>query len=114
MPSMQRLDQWLAGYQLPAPTDPLFSIELANLEVLRSFYALLALTGEEADPVSAVRRHLPDFPDFPLRGSATGPLVALGVARPRGPVAELKRQLLESLSAEQAAEYLVINEQSLV
>ena len=107
---MQRLEQWLAGYRLPAAADPLYAIELANLDLLRSFYALLALTGAAPDPVAAVRAHVPDFPDFPTTGLPTQALVILGVARARGPLVDLKRQLLEELTPEQAAEYLSISD----
>ena len=107
---MQRLEEWLAGYRLPDSTDPLYDLELAHLDMLRSFYALLCVTGEAPDPVSAVRTHLPDFPSFPLSGSPTEPLRVLGVARPTGPVVELKERLLDGLTAEQAAEYLTLAE----
>ena len=104
----QRLEQWLSGYRLPDADDPLYEIEVANLDILRSFYALLAVTTQAPDPLSAVREHLPDFPAFPLSGSPTDPLIALGVARKSGPLVELKQRLQESLTAEQAAEYLVL------
>jgi hypothetical protein len=107
---MQRLEEWLSGYRLPPAGDPLHAVEAANLDVLRSFYALLALTGEEADPLSAVRRHVPDFPSFPLSGAPTDALVVLGVARSRGPLVELKARLQEQLTPEQAAEYLTLLE----
>lgn len=107
---MQRLEEWLAGYRLPDSADPLYEVEASHLDILRSFYALLCVTGEAADPVSAVRAHLPEFPDFPLSGSPTEPLRILGVARPTGPVAELKERLLEGLTAEQAAAYLTLAE----
>lgn len=107
---MQRLEQWLAGYRLPDRSDPLYEIEAGNLDLLRSFYALLCVTGESADPIAAVRSHVSDFPDFPLSGSPTDPLLILGVARPRGPLVELKKRLLDGLTPEQAAEYLVLVE----
>lgn len=107
---MQRLDRWLAGYRLPDGDDPLYEIEAGNLELLRSFYALLCLTSQAPDPVSAVRDHLSDFPDFPLSGSPTDPLLILGVARASGPLVDLKKRLLEGLTAEQAAEYLMLVE----
>ncbi len=107
---MQRLEEWLAGYRLPDPSDPLYEMEVGNLDLLRSFYALLCVTGEASDPVAAVRSHLSDFPDFPLSGSPTDPLLILGVARPSGPLVDLKKRLLEGLTAEQAAEYLVLVE----
>lgn len=105
---MQRLERWLAGYRLPPAEDPLHRVEAANLEVLRSFYALLALTGAESDPVAAVRSHIPDFPDFALQGSPTDALLVLGVARPRGALVDLKRKLQEQLTPEQAAAYLTL------
>lgn len=107
---MQRLEHWLAGYRLPDAADPLYDIEVANLDLLRSFYALLALTTDAPDPISAIRHHLPDFPNFPLSGSPTDPLLVLGVARPRGPVVDLKERLRDNLTPEQAAEYLVLTD----
>lgn len=107
---MQRLEQWLAGYRLPDAADPEYSIEVAHFDLLRSFYALLCLTGAAPDPLSAVRAHLSDFPDFPLSGSPTDALVVLGVARPTGPVVELKKRLLDALTPEQAAEYLALTD----
>ncbi|MBS2034889.1 hypothetical protein JST97_07870 [bacterium] len=105
---MQRLERWMAGYRLPPVGDPLHEVESANLEVLRSFYALLAVTGQEPDPLTAVRAHFPDFPEFALDGSPSEALVVLGVARPRGPLVDLKARLQEQLSPEQAAEYLTL------
>lgn len=105
---MQRLEHWLSGYRLPDAADPLYDVEAANLDLLRSFYALLAVTTDAPDPLSALREHLPNFPAFPLSGSPTDPLIALGVARKSGPVVDLKQRLQESLTAEQAAEYLVL------
>lgn len=107
---MQRLEQWLSGYRLPDADDPLYSVEVSNLELLRSFYALLAITTPADDPLTALRQHLPDFPAFPLTGSPTDPLVALGVARRSGPVVDLKHRLQQNLTADQAAEYLVLSE----
>ncbi len=107
---MQRLEGWLAGYRLPPAGDPLYEVELANLDVLRSFYALLAVTGNEPDPLTAVRAHVPDFPAFPLSGTPTEALVVLGVARRSGPLVDLKTRLQEGLTPEQAAEYLTLLE----
>lgn len=110
---MQRLKEWLAGYRLPDAQQPLYAVELANLDILRSFYALLALTGQAADPVAAVREHVPDFVAFPLSGLPSDALIVLGVARPAGPLVDVQQRLLAGLSAEQAAEYLRVCEQSL-
>ncbi|MFN8611389.1 MAG: hypothetical protein U0931_27840 [Vulcanimicrobiota bacterium] len=105
---MQRLERWLAGYRLPGADDPLFQVESDNLELLRAFYALLAMTGEEADPIKAVRAHIPDFPAFALEGSPTDALLVLGVGRASGPLVELKARLQQQLTPEQAAEYLTL------
>ena len=110
---MQRLKEWLAGYRLPDPQQPLYAVELANLDILRSFYALLALTGQQRDPVAAVREHISDFAAFPLSGLPSEALIVLGVARPTGPLADLQQRLLAGLSAQQAAEYLQACEESL-
>ncbi|MBX3169669.1 MAG: hypothetical protein KF760_19860 [Candidatus Eremiobacteraeota bacterium] len=106
---MQRLEQWLSGYRLPDRGDPLYEVEAAHLDLLRGFYALLCVTGDAPDPITAVRAHLSDFPDFPLTGSPTDPLLVLGVARPGGAVVDLKNRLLAQLTPEQAAEYLVLS-----
>lgn len=107
---MQRLEDWLAGYRLPDQADPHYEIEVVHLGILRAFYALLCLTGDSTDPLSAVRRHLPDFPEFPLHGSPSEALRVLGVARVTGPLVDLKNRLLDGLTAEQAAQYLVLSE----
>ena len=107
---MQRLEDWLAGYRLPHPADPLYEIEAAHLGILRAFFALLCLTGDSNDPLSAVRSHVPDFPDFPRNGAPSDALRVLGVARPSGPLVDLKNHLLDRLTAEQAAQFLVLSE----
>jgi hypothetical protein len=108
---VDKLEPWLANYQLPEPGHPLHPVERANLGLLRSFFGLLALTTPASDPLQAVRVHLPDFPDFPLRGAPSGALHILGLGRAQGPLLELSRQLRQTLSAEQARDYLLAIEE---
>lgn len=103
---MERLDAWLSGCTLPPPNDPRYEIESANLDILRAFLALLVVTGDAPDPVSAVRAHCPDLEAFPLQGPPSRMLAALGVARPSGPLVDLGERLRATLTPAQAAAYL--------
>ena len=105
------LERWLMGYRLPDLDDPLVEVEAADLEILKLFYSLLLVTAPAppADPVSALRAHLPDFPTFPIFGRPSDALVVLGVARPTGPARELQDRLLESLTPEQSTLMLILS-----
>lgn len=104
------LQRWLMGYRLPPADDPLFEVEVADLEILKLFFSLLLVSAPTPpfDPVSAVRAHLPDFPSFPLFGLPSEALIVLGIARPSGPGKALQDRLQEGLSAEQAANLLIL------
>lgn len=107
---MRKLEQWLEGYQLPSPDDPVYPVESANLQLLKSIYALLALATDQPTPQAAVHQYLPDFPDFPSHGPPSEALRILGVGRARAPLVELKDRLASQLTAEQAALYLTLLE----
>lgn len=105
---MRQLEEWLEGYQLPAHDDPLYSVERLNLQLLKSIYALLALTTDQPTPQAAVHQYLPDFPDFPSQGPPSEALRILGLGRAQGPMVELKDRLASQLTADQAAIYLSV------
>ena len=104
------LDLWVAGYRLPSIDDPTYAVEEADLEIIRDFFALLLVTAPviPSSPLAAIRTHLPDFPEFPMHGLPSDGLVALGVARPSGPIVQLRQRLTEELDAEQAASYMAL------
>lgn len=98
------------GYRLPADDHPLVEVEAADLEILRLFYALLLVSAPTpaADPISAVRAHVPDFPSFPIFGAPSEALIVLGIARPSGPLVDLQKRLREALTGDQAATLLIL------
>ena len=104
------LQRWMMGYRLPADDHPLVEVEAADLEILRLFYALLLVSASSppADPISAVRAYLPDFPSFPIFGQPSEALIVLGIARPSGPLVELRKRLQKELTPDQAATMLIL------
>ena len=105
------LQSWLTGYRLPSIESPLFEVEEANLGILRYFLAVLAVSAglPQGDPLTVLRQHIIDCPDFPREGYPSSALQSLGVARPQGPLVELQDRLLQSFTGEQRAMVVILS-----
>jgi hypothetical protein len=94
----------MGGYQMPAGDSPTYATEMAHLAVLRSFFALFAVRWPGQPIGLLVRQHW--LQSCPEQGLPSRSLSELGIARPGSEPQLLQQKWLESLSAQQAAQYL--------